>query len=123
MSLLTLLASLALAVPPASAWNIPGHMLSGAIAYQALQQENPQTIDKVKAVLEKHPWYVNHWQARVQDVPVADHRLVLFMQARDGLTIFAITTSNSIVRSGTTSIGPSSPKDNHQPYKPGSLSQ
>jgi len=81
VSLLTLLVSLALAVPPASAWNIPGHMLSGAIAYQALQQENPQTIDKVKAVLEKHPWYVNHWQARVQDVPVADHRLVLFMQA------------------------------------------
>jgi hypothetical protein len=32
-------------------------MLSGAIAYQVLQQENPQTIEKVKAVLEKHPWY------------------------------------------------------------------
>jgi hypothetical protein len=41
---------------PASAWNIPGHMLSAAIAYQVLQQ-NPQIIDKVKAVLEKHPWY------------------------------------------------------------------
>jgi hypothetical protein len=27
-------------------------MLSGIIAYQLLQQENPQTIDKVKAVLE-----------------------------------------------------------------------
>src|SRR5215831_7771601 len=35
---------------PASAWNTPGHMLSGAIAYQVLQQESPQTIDKVKAV-------------------------------------------------------------------------
>jgi hypothetical protein len=30
-------------------------MLSAAIAYQVLQQENPQTIDKVKAVLDKHP--------------------------------------------------------------------
>jgi hypothetical protein len=40
---------------PASAWNIPGHMLSAAIAYQILQQENPQTIDKVRATLEKHP--------------------------------------------------------------------
>src|SRR5262249_15885836 len=65
----------------ALAWNIPGHMLSGTIAYQVLQQENPQTIDKVKAVLEKHPWYANQWQARLQDVPVADHDLILFMQA------------------------------------------
>jgi hypothetical protein len=56
-------------------------MISGAIAYQVLQQENPQTIEKVKAVLEKHPWYTNQWHARLQDVPVADHGLVLFMQA------------------------------------------
>src|SRR5262249_19221663 len=56
-------------------------MLSGAIAYQVLTQENPQTIEKVKAVLEKHPWYANQWQARLQDVPAADHGLVLFMQA------------------------------------------
>ena len=66
---------------PASAWNIPDHMLSAAIAYQVLQQENPQTIDKVKAVSEKHPWYANQWQARLQDVPAADRDMVLFMQA------------------------------------------
>ena len=66
---------------PALAWNIPGHMLSVAIAYQILLQENPQTIEKIKLVLEKHPWYANQWQARLQDVPVADHGLVLFMQA------------------------------------------
>src|SRR5262249_51710753 len=65
----------------AVAWNIPGHMLSGAITYQVLQQENPATIEKVKAVLEKHPWYANQWQARLQDVSVAHHGLVLFMQA------------------------------------------
>jgi len=56
-------------------------MLSGAIAYQILQRENPQTIDKVKAMLEKHPWYANQWQARLQDVPIADRDMVLFMQA------------------------------------------
>jgi len=56
-------------------------MLSGAIAYQVLQQESPQTVEKVKALLEKHPWYANQWQARLQDVPVPDHGLVLFMQA------------------------------------------
>src|SRR5262245_44341324 len=56
-------------------------MLSGAIAYQVLQQESPQIIDKITAVLKKHPWYANQWQARLEDVPVTDHGLVLFMQA------------------------------------------
>jgi S1/P1 Nuclease len=75
------LLTLAVLPLPASAWNIPGHMLSGIIAYQILRQENPPTIEKVKAALEKHPWYANQWQARLQDVSVADHGLVLFMQA------------------------------------------
>jgi S1/P1 Nuclease len=56
-------------------------MLSGIIAYQVLRQENPVIIEKVKAVLEKHPWYANQWHARLQDVPVADRDMVLFMQA------------------------------------------
>jgi len=83
VSLITTLVIITLiALPiPAFAWNIPGHMLSGAIAYQVLRQENASTIEKVKAVFEKHPWYANQWQARLQDVPVADHSLVLFMQA------------------------------------------
>ena len=81
LALLVMGAYSALAAAPARAWNIPGHMLSGIIAYQVLQQEGPQTIEKVKAVLEKHPWYANQWQARLQDVPVADRDVVLFMQA------------------------------------------
>jgi S1/P1 Nuclease len=83
VSLIAALVLLTLAVVPlpALAWNIPGHMLSGIIAYQILQQGNPQTIAKVKVMLEKHPWYANQWQARLQDVPVVDHGLVLFMQA------------------------------------------
>jgi hypothetical protein len=56
-------------------------MLSAAITYQVLQQENPPTIEGVKAVLEKHPWYANQWQASLQDVPVAERDQVLFMQA------------------------------------------
>jgi len=56
-------------------------MLSAAIAYQVLRQENPPTIDKVKAVVEKHHWYANQWQARLQDVPLSERDLVLFMQA------------------------------------------
>jgi hypothetical protein len=83
VSLIAFVVFLALAVLPfpASAWNILGHMLSGIIAYQVLQQENPPTIEKVKAVLEKHPWYANQWQARFQDVPNAERDLMLFMQA------------------------------------------
>jgi S1/P1 Nuclease len=80
VALLTMLIVSALPLP-ASAWNIPGHMLSAAIAYQVLQQESPQTIEKVKAVLKNHPWYSNQWQARLQEVSVADHGIVLFMHA------------------------------------------
>jgi hypothetical protein len=76
-----LLLTLAVLPLPASAWNIPGRMLSAAIAYQVLRKENPQTITKVAAVLEKHPWYANQWQAKLQDVPAADRDMVLFMQA------------------------------------------
>jgi hypothetical protein len=56
-------------------------MLSAAITYQILLQENPPTVGKVKSILEKHPWYANQWQARLQDVPVTERDLVLFMQA------------------------------------------
>src|SRR5262245_39790882 len=31
--------------------------------------------------IQKRPWYANQWQAKLQDVPVADHGLVLFMLA------------------------------------------
>jgi hypothetical protein len=81
---------------PASAWNIPGHMLSAVITYQVLQQESPQTIEKVKAVLEKHPWYATQWQARLQDGPAADRDLVLFMQAASGPTTFALGTKEGM---------------------------
>jgi hypothetical protein len=57
-------------LPPALAWNIPGHMLSAAIAFQVLREESPKSIEKIKAVLEKHPWYANQWQARLQDVAI-----------------------------------------------------
>jgi hypothetical protein len=59
-------------------------MLSAAIAYQVLPQENPPTIDKVRAVLEKHPWYANQWRSRLQDVPVADHDLCCLCRQRGG---------------------------------------
>jgi non-ribosomal peptide synthetase component F len=57
-------------------------MLSATVTYQILLQENPPIIEKVKALLENHPWYANQWQARLQDVPVTERDLVLsVMQA------------------------------------------
>jgi S1/P1 Nuclease len=56
-------------------------MLSAAIAYQVLHQENPQTIEKIKGLLEKYPWNALQWQARLQDVPVAERDQLQTMQA------------------------------------------
>jgi len=53
----------------ALAWNIPGHMLSGAIAYQILNQENSSAIPTVRSVLEKHPWYDSRWRAQLEKLP------------------------------------------------------
>src|SRR5215510_7470219 len=80
-SLTVVLTAIMVLSSTAVAWNIRGHMLSAAIAHQVLQRDSPQTIDKAKAVLEKHPWYANQWRVRFQDVPVADHSLLLLMQA------------------------------------------
>ena len=88
-------------------------MLSGIIAYQILQNENPTTIERVRAVLEKHSWYANQWQARLQDVPVTDHDLVLFMQAaRWADDIRTRDKAQKIDRLGTTSICHSNQKAN-----------
>jgi hypothetical protein len=72
---------LALLLFSAKAWNIPAHLLSAAITYEVLRHESPATIEKVKSVLEKHPWYAKQWQVQLQDVPATDHDLMLFMQA------------------------------------------
>ena len=112
MSLIASLVLLTLAALPLPAlgWNIPGHMLSGAIAHQVLRLERPQTIEKVNAVLEKHPWYANQWQARLQDVPVAERELMLFVQAARWADDIRTRTRLKIDRLGITSTYHSNPK-------------
>jgi hypothetical protein len=63
MKIMTALITFALLLFSAEAlpWNIPGHMLSGGIAYQILQRENPSTITTVRSVLEKNAWYEIRW--------------------------------------------------------------
>jgi hypothetical protein len=64
-----------------SAWNIPTHMVSGAIAHQTLQDKIPPTIEKVSAVLEKHPWYANQWRNDLGSMPVSQRAEIIFMLA------------------------------------------
>ena len=64
-----------------TAWNIPGHMLSGAIAYQILQRENPSTIIIVRSVLEKNRWYETRWKAQLEKLPEPERDEMLFMLA------------------------------------------
>ena len=66
---IVLFAALILQPLDALAWNIPGHMLSGAIAYQILQGESPMTIPSVRSVLEKTPCYETRWKAQLENLP------------------------------------------------------
>jgi hypothetical protein len=63
------------------AWNIPGHMLSGTIAYQILQRENPVTITAVRSVLEKNPWHETRWRPQLEKLPEAERNEMFFMLA------------------------------------------
>src|SRR5690242_10046360 len=75
--------NLALLIFPlhALAWNISGHMLSGTIAYQILQRENPSTIPIVRSVLEKNPWYETRWKPQMEKLPNTERDEMLFMLA------------------------------------------
>jgi S1/P1 Nuclease len=63
------------------AWNTPGHMLSGALAYQVLERESSQTIQKIRTILEKHPWYETRWKGQLEKLPETDRDETLFMIA------------------------------------------
>jgi hypothetical protein len=123
-----LVALLALLVfsPPvgnASAWNIPGHMLSAASAYQVLRQENPQTIDKVKSLLEKHPWYAANGRRGSKMFPLLTATWCCLCRRQGGPMIFASGTRLKTDRLGITSICPSNPRGNLRVCKPESPSR
>ncbi len=67
--------------PVVKAWNIPGHMLSGAIAYQILQRESPATILKIRSILENNPWYETRWKTQLEKQSDIDRDEMLFMLA------------------------------------------
>ena len=77
-----LVVSIIITLPLAAlAWNIPGHMLSGAIAYQILQRESSGAIPTARAILEKNPWYEILWKAQLEKQAEIDRDEMLFMLA------------------------------------------
>lgn len=77
---LIVLLGLALSAGPVLGWNKAGHMVSGAIAFDLLKQDSPETIAKVTAVLRHHPQY-DLFAQRLESVPEEDRDRYLFMLA------------------------------------------
>jgi hypothetical protein len=107
-----------LAPLPAIAWNIPGHMLSGAIAYKILQRENPAAIPVVRSILEKNSWYESRWKSQLEKLPEGERDEMLFMLAAVGPMIFARETKPRAVCRGITWTSRSNPKASQQASRP-----
>lgn len=65
----------------ALAWNKPGHMVTGAIAYDLLKREHPQALARVLDLLRQHPQYADIWANRLDAVPPENRDRYLFMIA------------------------------------------
>src|SRR5215471_3842884 len=74
-------ASVLIMVPAVFAWNIPTHMVNGAITYQLLFRDSPATVAKVRAIMEKHPWYADRWRDYITKLADSQRDEMLFMLA------------------------------------------
>ncbi len=66
---------------PVWAWLFAGHMLTGAVAYEVLQKENPQALAAALALLKQHPLYDKMWAKKLEKVDAEDRDEALFMLA------------------------------------------
>src|SRR4051794_9755521 len=82
-ALILVACALAAMAAPALAWNKPGHMVTGAIAYYVLKQDSPAALAKVIEMLKEHPYYQASWEAQIHRpfVPAEERDLYLFMLA------------------------------------------
>jgi hypothetical protein len=82
MQCLGLAAAILISIPTnAFAWNIPTHMITGAIAYQTLQREDPEKIITVSLMLQRHPWYAGRWRGQLDKISGPERLEILFMLA------------------------------------------
>jgi hypothetical protein len=71
-------------VGAAQAWNKPGHMTVGAIAYYELKQKDPVALAAVINMLKNNSWYQTKWLPalnQIQDNDPDKEGLYLFMWA------------------------------------------
>ena len=63
-------------------WNKPGHMVTGAIAYQELKAKDQKALQTVLTLLKKH-YYFPEWEKIMnsENIADADRDLFLFMYA------------------------------------------
>ena len=68
---------------PAFAWNGAGHMVTGAIAYNELQKNDPQALARVISILKEHPAFDASWSSQIERISDSDPdpNQVLFMLA------------------------------------------
>jgi len=67
----------------AFAWNIPGHMVTGAIAYRELKKQDPKSLSRIIALLKKHPQYDQMFAPKLNQENLSEEEkdLYLFMLA------------------------------------------
>lgn len=73
---------------PSHAWNKPGHMTTGTIAYDDLvSHDDTAVINKAIQLLRKNPHFTQplgnqpSWQSQLHTVPLSEHNRYLFMLA------------------------------------------
>lgn len=66
---------------PALAWSKPGHMVTGALAYQILSASDPAAAAKAVELLKQTPQYAKDWQPTHDKLPEAERGEYLFMMA------------------------------------------
>lgn len=66
---------------PAPAWSAGGHMLTGAIAYDVLKQDDPAALQKILTLLRANPLYNRMWKSRIEAVAADEQDVYLFMLA------------------------------------------
>jgi len=65
----------------ASAWTMAGHMVTAAIAYDTLKQDDPQALARIVALLKQHPQFDALWAKRLEQVDPDDREQAMFMMA------------------------------------------
>jgi hypothetical protein len=65
----------------AFAWNIPTHMITGAIAHRLLEGTEPGKAAAIEVILKQHPRYADGWRDSLEKLSESQRGEMLFMLA------------------------------------------